>query len=252
MTMSSEDKIRDGIDKVNREENRDGREISRVVLTAIPWWIKSKRDQGKDPNSKLTELMHLLFRTLDALYIETRKLPFYARSGVTGRPKNNPDALIFSLWLKDTDYVALRSMLALCGDLILISNKLKTLEGLLELGPLLPPIHKRAKQFQDARDFFTHMDEALRDHSKHAISGPLKLECGVEFTHNAENNVYVIWHDNALYFSFEQKPRKIVLTRFEFDEIFNQARQLYGRIIDNPVTQKSRNLIHPDQVYPLN
>jgi hypothetical protein len=248
---SSEDKIRDGTDKINIEENRTGREVSRVVLIAMPWWIKSKRDQGKDPNSKLTELMHLLFRTLDALYTETRKLPFEAQSGVTGRPKNNPDAFIFSLWLKDTDYVALRSMLALCGDLILISNKLITLERLLELGPLLPPIKERAEQFHDARDFFTHMDEALRDHSKHAISGPLTLECGVVFTDDAKNNVYVIWHDNTLYFSFEHKPRKIVLTRAEFDEIFIQARLLYTEIINNPTTQQFGHPIHPDQVYPL-
>jgi hypothetical protein len=61
----------------------------------------------------------------------------------------------------------------------------------------------------------------------------------------------VIWHDNALYFSYENQPRKIVLTKPEFDEIFNQARQLYAKIIDNPIT-KSGNPIPPDQVYPLN
>jgi hypothetical protein len=250
---SSEDKIRDAIDKVNNgEENRAGREVSRVVMIAMPWWIKSRRHQGKDPNSKLTELMHLLFRTLDALHIETRKLPFYAQSGVTGRPKDSPDAFIFALWLKDTDYIALRSILALCGDLIYVLEKLMTLPGLLELGQFMRPLHKRANQFRDARDFFTHMDEALRGHSKHGISGPLKLECGVEFRPKATNNVYVIWHYNALYFSFENKPRKIVLTRPEFDEIFIQARQLYAKIIDDPTTQQFSNPIHPDQVYPLN
>lgn len=125
--------------------------------------------------------------------------------------------------------------------------------GLLDLGPLLPPLHKRANQFRDARNFFTHMDEALRDHSKHGISGPQKLqEIGVEFTDNAINNVYVIWHDNALYFSFENKHKKIVLTRPEFDEIFIQARQLYAKIIDNPTTKQSGTPVHPAQVYPLN
>jgi hypothetical protein len=196
--------------------------------------------------------MHLLFRTLDAIYLETRKLPFYAISGVTAKPKDKPDSFIFSMWLKNADYLTLRSILALSGDLIYVLEKLITLRGLLELGPLLPPLHKRANQFRDARDFFTHMDEALRDHSKHGISGPLKSECGTEFTAKATNNIYVIWHDNALYFSFENKPRKIVLTKPEFDELFNRARQLYARIIDNPTTQQSGYPLPPDQVYPLN
>jgi hypothetical protein len=234
------------------EVNVTGREVSRIVLIAMPWWIKSRRDQGANPNSKLTELMHLLFRTLDAMYLETRKLPFTAKSGVTGKLKDKPDSFIFSMWLKNADYLTLRSILALSGDLIYVLEKLITLRGLLNLGPSLPSMLKRANQFRDARDFFTHMDDALRDHSKHGISGPLQLDCGAEFTADAKNNVYVIWHDNALYFSFENKPRKIVLTKPEFDEIFNQARQLYASIIDNPITQKSGNPIPPDQVYPLN
>jgi hypothetical protein len=232
-------------------EESAGRRISLVVLTAMPWWIQSKREKGETPNPKLTELMQLLFRTLDALYIETRKLPFYAKSGANKRPKHNPDSFIFALWLKDADYITLRSILALSGDLIYVLEKLMTLPGLLELGPLLPPLYKRANQFRDARDFFTHMDDALRDHSRHGISGPATLDCGVESTPKAINNVYVIWHDNALYFSFENKHRKIVLTRPEFDEIFNQARQLYAEIINNPVSQKSGNVKKPDQVYPL-
>jgi hypothetical protein len=232
-------------------EESAGRRISLVVLTAMPCWIQSKREKGETPNPKLTELMQLLFRTLDALYIETRKLPFYAKSGANKRPKHNLDSFVFALWLKDADYITLRSILALSGDLIYVLEKLMTLPGLLELGPLLPPLHKRANQFRDARDFFTHMDEALRDHSIHGISGRLTLDCGVEFTDKAKNNVYVIWHDNALYFSFENKPRKIVLTRPEFDEIFIQARQLYAKIIDNPTTQQFGNPIPPDQVYLL-
>lgn len=126
-----------------KEEEMDEHTASLGVLAAIPWWIKSKRDSGADPvpNPKLTELMHLLFRTLDAMYLETRRLPFYARSGATGRPKENPDSFIFALWLKNRDYIALRSILALSGDLIYVLEKLMTLPGLLELGPLLPPLY---------------------------------------------------------------------------------------------------------------
>lgn len=93
------------------------------------------------------------------------------------------------------------------------------------------------------------MDEALRDHSIHGISGPITLECGIEFTVNAKNNVYLIWNDNTIYFSYKKKQRKVVIDKPEFDETFNQARQLYGKIIDNPESQKG-SVMTLEQVYP--
>jgi hypothetical protein len=234
------------------EEERNEHGASLEVQIAISLWVQSRMAKKANPNPKVVELMPLMFKTLDAMYLETRNLPFFARSGATGRPKNNPDSFIFGLWLKDADYVTLRSILALAGDLIYVLEKLMTLPGLLELGQFMTPPYKQANQFRDARDFFTHMDEALRDHSKHGISGPATLECGVQFTANAKNNVYVIWDKNTLYFSFENKQRKVVIDKPEFDEIFNQARELYAEIINNPTSQQSGHVRKPDQVYPLN
>jgi hypothetical protein len=224
--------------------------VSLVVLIAISWWVQSRNAQGANP--KVVELMPLMFKTLDAMYLETRKLPFAARSGANKKkPKDKPDAFTFGLWLKDPDYVTIRSILALAGDLIYVLEKLMTLPKLLELGQFMTPLYNQAKKFRDARDFFTHMDEALRDHSKHGISGPTRLECGVEFTANAKNNVYLIWDENTLYFSFENKPSKVVIDKPEFDEIFNQARKLYAEIINNPTSQQFGKVMKPDQVYPL-
>ena len=49
--------------------------------------------------------------------------------------------------------------------------------------------------------------------------GFFTLKCGMEFTANAKNNVYLIWDKNTLYFSFRNKPRKVVIDRHEFDRI---------------------------------
>jgi hypothetical protein len=221
--------------------------VSLQVQIAISWWIQSRKAQGANP--KVVELMPLMYKTLDALYLETRKLPFHARSGVNMKPHDKADSFIFGLWLKDPDYVTLRSILALAGDLILVLEKLTTLPKLLELRQFLTPLRKQAEKFGDARHFFTHMDEALRDHSIHGISGPITLECGIEFTVNATNNVYLIWNDNTIYFSYKKKQRKVVIDKPEFDETFNQARQLYGKIIDNPESQKG-SVMTLEQVYP--
>jgi hypothetical protein len=74
---------------------------------------------------------------------------------------------------------------------------------------------------------------------------------GIEFTANAKNNVYLIWDKNRLYFSFENKPKEVVIDKPEFDNIFILARQLYAEITNNPVSQLDSNIMHPDRVYPL-
>jgi hypothetical protein len=135
------------------EEESNERGASLEVQIAISLWVQSRMAKRANRNPKVVELMPLMFKTLDAMYLETRNLPFFARSGATGRPKNNSDSFIFGLWLKDADYVTLRSILALAGDLIYVLEKLVTLPGLLELGRFMTPLYKQANQFRDARDF---------------------------------------------------------------------------------------------------
>jgi hypothetical protein len=48
-------------------------------------------------------------------------------------------------------------------------------------------------KFREARHFFSHLEEALRDYSTHAAHVPHTLDCGVSFTDNATNNIYLIW-----------------------------------------------------------
>ena len=84
------------------------------------------------------------------------------------------------------------------------------------------------------------MDEPLRDYSKHALPVPHTLDCGIQFTANAKNNIYVIWENdnNTLYFSYNKKPCQIVIGRPAFEEIFNLTRQLYDAIINNPISRQ--------------
>jgi hypothetical protein len=50
--------------------------VSTRVLSAINGWFMSKTAQGATPSPKVLPLISLLFGTLDALCLETRKLPF--------------------------------------------------------------------------------------------------------------------------------------------------------------------------------
>jgi hypothetical protein len=219
------------------------------VQIAISWWFSSRAARGANP--RVVTLIPLLFKTIDALYLETRKLPLAAISGARIRREDRSDLFIFGLWLNDTDYVTLRSILGLAGDLREVLESLKRVPNQLELSQFITPLYKEAQKFGDARDFFTHMDEALRDHSKHGIHGPITLGCGIEFTSNVRNSVYLIWDKNRIYFSFERKAKEVVIDKPEFDNVFVLARQLYAEIINNPVSQLNSNTMKPDEVYPL-
>jgi hypothetical protein len=212
----------------------------------------SKTAQGATPGPKVVPLMALMFGTLDALYHEIRNLPF--NNVISGANKNKLkdklDVFTLGLFLRDPDYVSLRSILALAGDLILVSKNLGSVKNEPELGRFIKPLHEQAKIFEDARHFFTHMDEPLRDYSIHAIPVPHTLDCGVKFMANATNNIYLIWHKSTLYFSYDKKPCQVVIDRPAFDEIFNQARQLYDAILNNPISKGAGSFMTGAQVYP--
>jgi hypothetical protein len=228
--------------------------------TVGPWiqiemarWFESRKASQQGPHPKLVALMPLMFRTLDALYLETRKLPIVGISGVKWKkPKDKPDVFTLGLNLEASEYVTLRSILALAGDLKLVLYRLKDLRQPSDVGQFIQPLHEHAKKFEDVRNFFTHMDDGLRNYSTFSNPVPYKLDCGVRFTYKATNNNCVIWENGTLYFSYYKKPCQVDIDKPEFNEIFNLARELYRTIIQNPISQKSREFRDPDQVYPLN
>jgi hypothetical protein len=226
----------------------DEHTVGPQIQFEIAMWFDSRKAQG--PHPKLVALMPLMFRTLDALYVETRKLPIVGISGARWRkPRDKPDIFTLGLNLQASEYNTLRSILALAGDLALVLEKLKDLRQPAEVGQFIKPLHERAEKFREARNFFTHIDEALRDYSKHAGPVPHVLDCGVRFTANAKNNIYLIWENNTLYFSYDHKHCQVDVDTPEFNEIFDSARQLYARIIDNPISRRGGKFRRPEQVY---
>jgi hypothetical protein len=49
--------------------------------------------------------------------------------------------------------------------------------------------------------------------------------------------------------SYKHQPCQVVINKPEFNEIFNLARWLYAKIIDNPKSQKFKEFRHPKRVY---
>lgn len=116
----------------------------------IARWFESRKAEGLDP--KLVALMPLMFRTLDALYLETRQLPIVGKSGARWRkPKDKLDVFTFGLILEPAEYRTLRSILALAGDLALVSDKLKSLRQPPDVGQFIKPLHERGRKIQSSK-----------------------------------------------------------------------------------------------------
>ena len=216
----------------------------------IARWFESRK-AAEQPNPKLVALMPLTFRTLDALYLETRNLPLVGVSGANkNKLKDKPDVFTFGLILESTEYRTLRSILALAGDLALVLHQLKSLRQPPDVGQFIKPLHERADKFREARHFFSHMEEAFRDYSIHAAPVPHDLNCGVKFGANATNNIYLIWENGTVYFSYDKRHCQVNVDTPEFNEIFKLARELYAKIIDNPLSLRFREFKDPAQIYP--
>jgi hypothetical protein len=199
----------------------------------------------------ITPLTLLMYKTLDTLYLETtNKLPLNTTQNVNKRPKDDADRITFALWLTDESYTALRTILALVGDLHYTSRLLMGLGGLAGLQPHEANINNESNKFMDARNFFTHMDDHLGNRQRHRVSGPWTIGCGVHFTANAINNAYLIWENNTLYFNRNQDFCEVVIDRPAFNGIFNYARDLYVEIQNNPISRSATSIIPRNQIYP--
>lgn len=214
-------------------------------------WVFFQNSQNSKPDMNITALMQLLYKTLDTLYIETRdKLPLKPTRKINKKPHVEPDRITFHLWLSDPDYTALRSILALVGDLYNTSRMLMGVTGLAGLQQHVVDINNESDKFRDARNFFTHMDDHLGNRQTHGVSGPNTLGCGVQFTANAVNNAYLIWENNTLYFNRKHDFCEVVIDRPAFTRIFDHARELYAEIHNNPISQQNVTIIPPNEIYP--
>lgn len=217
---------------------------------AVHNWLSEHGEAGDI--QMLVPLMPFLFTILETLHYETRKLPIQPTvSGVSEGTTDSPNGITFGLWLLPKDYATVRVILALSGDLIDVLDKIKSLPGLKELGSPISTMRKEVEKFRAARDFFTHMDEVWRDFSKHGADGPFDIANRSRYTVNAKNRVYLLWHDDTIYFTHHRERQEVRLRREEFDSIFECGRQLMAALRNNRESMKQKDSLVPiEKIFP--
>lgn len=220
-----------------------------AARAAIHSWL-SERKVTPD-GWTLIALIPFLFTILESLYNETRKLPLQVPyGGLSNSITDAPNGYSFGLWLIPQGYSTLRAILALSRDLVYVLEKIKNMPAAKELGPSIISMWKEAKKFEDAGDFFTHMDEVWRDPAIHGVDGPFTIANTSRYTSKAKNQVYLIWHNDTIYFSHKKKQREVQLRKEAFDDIFEAGRQLLTEIRNNRDSIKERNSLPIEKVFP--
>lgn len=219
------------------------------ILDAANSWWKERKDRGA--HHFIIRNVPFLFEVVEALYLETKKLPLHSQKGSVKQEIDKDYVLTIGMFLPAADYGTLRTLLSLCGDIYNITSLLLNAKNgsLMELREYIQSLDDYANKFKDARDFFTHLDEVLSKMDKHGITGSLSTNCGITYGKNAKGCVHLIWDgNNTIHFTFRKKVQQITIEGEEFKPVFDYTRAIYSELISH--TQgENRDYTPPDLLF---
>ena len=230
-------------------------------LGALHWWSFERiaDASGKISAPEETQIsMHrirtivpFLFQAINSLYIATRRIPTPWTTNTEMPVKTGGTrGLYISLNIDPENYLLLRAILALTGDVHLCCKSLTT-HRLLELKAPVKKLLVNTKDFYEVRSFFTHFDEVLSTPLKHGISGATKTNCGIEYTSSAKECRHLVLVRDKIHFSYRQRAAEADISKSAFNAIFESARLIYTEVISHKVHAQTCHYLHADKLYPL-
>jgi hypothetical protein len=223
------------------------------VLVATNLWWKNRESLGA--HHFILRNIPFLFEVIEALYLETRKLPLHSRSGVQSNQIEKDYVLTIGMFLQSDEYATLRSILSLTGDIYnLTTPLLKIKDGsLLELEASIRKLFDCANIFRGVRNFFTHLDDVLTNMDKHGITGATSTDCGIQYTDKARGCVHLVWKsdDNSIHFTYRGGVYKTTIEKSAFNSIFTAARELYSNLVTPEMYANQNDYLPPEKLFPL-
>jgi hypothetical protein len=222
--------------------------IDALIATNL-WWEERKQNGA---HHFILRTIPMLFQTLDALYIETRKLPLHSQSGRTMTTVSEAYTITYGIFLKPVDYATLRSVLSLSGDVYEMLAPLNNLteEELLELEVPVKSLCNYSERFKDIRNFYTHLGEALTNMVRHGITGPVVTESGITYSPTARYCIHLVWDNSMVYFTYKNKERTIIIDKPAYDPVFRTAKEIYQQITSHEINKNNRHYTRVEELYP--
>jgi hypothetical protein len=222
--------------------------FAEMLVATNLWWTERKHNGA---HHFILRLVPFLFQVIESLYNETRKLPLSPGRGPTDKEVGGVYVITISMFLPSEEYITLRVILSLMGDIYNPVKVLKENDQLMELTPFINHLYDHANKFREVRNFFTHLDEVLTDMDKHGITGPANTNCGIEYAATAKGCVHLVWHQNALHFTYKKKVYEIIIDRSNFDPIFQIAKEMYSEIISHKIYAEQKDYRPVENLFPL-
>ena len=123
-------------------------------------------------------------------------------------------------------YAVLRSILGLAQDVHEISNALKRT---VQSGPLnshASRIEAAVSPFEEARHFFTHLQERLVDRRTHGITGSPPTKCGITYD-NAVEAFHLVLSGGMVHFTDNGQPREVGVMPEDFEPLYVATNRLF-------------------------
>ncbi|WP_438449469.1 hypothetical protein [Gorillibacterium sp. sgz5001074] len=187
------------------------------IVHPIFWWCGERSDQNVNDSIKLV-IPHL-FLTIDSLHVAICKMTNESSIEKVGIGKSyisKKGHYQISIPISSADYLILRSVISLVGDIYNLLEPLKDKGNLLELEKYILSLYNKAEQFRAVRNFFTHIDSSL---------------CKV-----SEEGFHLVLDKGTIYFSYypqdggNKQTRQKDISAKAFEGIFEIARDLYKEI----------------------
>jgi hypothetical protein len=204
------------------------------IKDAIHWWLSENCTRHVESFVPLEALLVHFFSLADSLYYALREEPVEVIGvgrmmadrriepidkelervelelfGRSVAPNKNIICIVNPL--SDKALFRLMGRLALTGEMILVTKKVKELSKRLNERNLFAVLNNHLpnlKKYSHARNFFMHLDERIgKDINEHGVTGELEVpEIGVKFSEDAKGCMYFGFDENSNVY-FHDKPR---------------------------------------------
>lgn len=227
----------------NRLVNMEGYAEAQI---AIHFWYEGRKNIV---SRRVGQLLPFVFYTLDSLYEVTRKLPDRTKTYDNNVPIIDATNF-FVIGLPDSKYYHdIRLTLALVSDLYFLLEGVLNLGELMEIQPIISQMDKEAREFDDIRNFFTHLDTRITKLDEHGIDGTVNTNCGIKYA-NAKQCFHLVVGQGEIHFSDKKIAKEIDVSKNAFDPIFKESRKLFAELCNNKLANGRKIFPKPESIYP--
>jgi len=222
--------------------------INPDVLVASQWWFRERNAH----QSYLDLSLSTVFYFVQSLYHVTRNLSLQSVSGINSGEKKVSSSMhtTIGIFVSPENYANFRAVLSLVGDLYNYLELVKKY-NLLELRSKIDQLYDACNKFRDVRNAFTHLGEGLINLEKHGVNGPLKTNCGIEYTETAKNCFHLIINDEKIYFTSFKKTNEIYVGQDAYNSIFDIARSIYAELTSHKLMKEIQTYEPVDSMFPI-